>query len=254
MTKLATWNVNSLRVRLEQVLDWVDSENIEILALQETKVIDADFPSDAFLNKGFHVTFSGEKTYNGVAIISREPITDVITDLPNYPDPQRRICAATIGNLRLINLYVPNGSDLMSEKYQYKLNWLQNVHEWLKEEIKCHENLAVVGDFNIAPTDDDVYDPSTWKDCVLVSEPERQAFNSFLELGLYDSFRKHNKDQKLYSWWDYRMRGFKRNLGLRIDHILTNKNLYEKCIDSKIDINPRGMERPSDHAPVWIRY
>ena len=254
MTKLATWNVNSLRVRLEQVLDWVDSEQIDILALQETKMTDLDFPSQFFLDRGFHITYSGQKTYNGVAIISRLPIDNVITDPPNYNDPQRRILAATIDGVRIINLYIPNGSEPLSEKYEYKLNWLKHVTAWIQEEMAQNTHVVVLGDFNIAPYDLDVYNPSIWKDCILVSPPERDAFYELLNLGLLDGFRKHNLAEGLYSWWDYRAGSFHKNKGLRIDHILVSNALYEQCIESSIDINPRRASRPSDHAPVWIRY
>jgi exodeoxyribonuclease III len=254
MTKLATWNVNSIRVRLEQVLDWIECEQIDILAIQETKTLDKDFPQHVFHERGLHVIFSGQKTYNGVAIVSRFPIENIITAIPNYQDEQRRVCAVTINNVRIINLYVPNGSDLTSDKYQYKLDWLKHVTSWVREEMLAHTHLAVVGDFNIAPHDHDVYDPNIWKDCVLVSPPERKAFNDLLDLGLYDSFRKHNLANDLYSWWDYRAGSFRKNKGLRIDHILASKGLYEQCVESNIDIAPRCTERPSDHAPVWIRY
>ena len=254
MTKLATWNVNSLRVRLDQVLDWIESEEVDILALQETKIVDLDFPAQIFHERGLYVTYSGQKTYNGVAIISREPITDVITDLPDYNDPQRRICGATVNDVRIINLYVPNGSEISSDKYQYKLTWLKHVTAWIKDEMSKHTQVVVLGDFNIAPHDLDVYDPIAWKDCILVSAPEREAFSELLNLGLHDSFRKHHQIENLYSWWDYRAGSFQKNKGLRIDHILTSSKLYEQCIECEIDKNPRQASRPSDHAPVWIRY
>lgn len=252
MIKLASWNVNSLKVRLEQVLEWMDLVNIDVLALQETKMTDDVFPATAFIEKGFHVVFSGQKTYNGVAIISRQPISEVVTDVPNLLDPQRRILAATVGGIRLVNLYVPNGSAVGSEKYDYKLSWLPQVTAFLKTQLEEHAQVAVVGDFNIAPEDCDVHSPAEWEGCVLVSPLERQAFEGIINLGLYDSFRLFPQEEQSFSWWDYRAAGFRRNRGLRIDHILLNQALRERCKASIIDKEPRKVERPSDHAPVWV--
>ncbi len=252
MLKLASWNVNSLTVRLEQVLAWLESSNTDILALQETKLIDEKFPVDIFQQKGFHIVFSGQKSYNGMAIISRYPIEDVMTDLPAFSDPQRRILAATIAGIRLINLYVPNGAAVGTDKYDYKLNWLDNVTTFIQQQLKCYSRVAVVGDFNIAPEDRDVHDPQVWEGCVLVSPAERQAFTKLIALGLYDSFRKFDQDEHVFSWWDYRAAGFRRNRGLRIDHILLSEPLYLQCLESRVDIEPRRAERPSDHAPVWV--
>ncbi len=252
MLKLASWNVNSLKVRLEQVLAWLESSRVDVLALQETKLTDDQFPVAAFTERGFHVVFSGQKTYNGVAIISRLPIQDVVTDLPDFPDPQRRILAATIGDIRLVNLYVPNGSEVGSEKYHYKLTWLPAVTAFIKQQLTLHPRMAVVGDFNIAPEDRDVYDPQEWEGCVLVSPLERQAFAGLLALGLHDSFRHFAQEEKSYSWWDYRAAGFRRNRGLRIDHILLSDALLGDCLASAIDKEPRKADRPSDHAPVWV--
>lgn len=252
MLKLASWNVNSLKIRLDQVLAWLSSSNASILALQETKLIDENFPVIAFTDLGYHVAFSGQKTYNGVAIISRYPFSDVLTDIPNLEDPQRRILAVTVAGIRLINLYVPNGSEITSTKYQYKLNWLQKVTEFIQQQISIYPKLAVVGDFNIAPEDCDVHDPIAWAGCVLVSSAEREAFTRILQLGLHDSFRNFTQDEKSFSWWDYRAAAFRRNLGLRIDHILLSKSLNHSCLKSVIDKEPRKAERPSDHAPVWV--
>ncbi len=252
MLKLASWNVNSLKVRLEQVLAWLDSANVDILALQETKTVDEQFPLQAFIDRGFYVTFSGQKTYNGVAIISRQPIHDVVTDIPGFDDPQRRIMAATIGDVRLVDLYVPNGSEVGSDKYAYKLNWLEKVTDFLRQQMVIYPKMAVVGDFNVAPEDIDVHDPKAWENCVLVSPPEREAFATLLGLGFHDSFRGCNNQEQAFSWWDYRAAGFRRNLGLRIDHILLSDELIGQCIESKIDVEPRRAERPSDHAPVWV--
>lgn len=252
MLKLASWNVNSLKIRLEHVLAWLESSGADVLALQETKCIDENFPAEAFTAQGWHVVFSGQKTYNGVAIISRYPITEVLMDIPSFLDPQRRVIMATINGLRLINLYVPNGAELTSEKYRYKLDWLEKISNFIKTQLALYPKLAVVGDFNIAPEDRDVHDPLAWEGCVLVSEPERQAFRNLLSLGLVDSFRNFLQEEKAFSWWDYRAAGFRRNLGLRIDHVLLSHELNALCRQAQIDKTPRIWERPSDHAPVWV--
>ena len=251
MLKIASWNVNSLKVRLEQVLQWLETTQVDILALQETKSIDETFPADIFKERGYHVIFSGQKTYNGVAIVSRYPIKEVVTDIPELADPQRRILAATIAEIRLINLYVPNGAAVGTDKYAYKLMWLEKVTAFIKHQLGSYPHLAVVGDFNIAPEDKDVHDPEEWKDCVLVSPQERKACAELKALGLIDSFRHYAPDEQLFSWWDYRAAGFRRNRGLRIDHILLSEVLNAQCVESRIDVEPRRAERPSDHAPVW---
>lgn len=250
--KLASWNVNSLKVRLDQILDILQSSQIDILALQETKSTDPNFPLQAFHDQGFHVAFAGQKTYNGVAIISREPLHDVITDIPELIDPQRRILAATIGDVRVINLYVPNGSEVNSEKYLYKLDWLAKITTFIQQQMTKYPNVAVVGDFNIAPEDQDVHDPKEWEGCVLVSPAERDALANILALGLHDSFRLFTQPEQQFSWWDYRAAGFRRNRGLRIDLILLSNALKARCLESQIEITPRRSERPSDHAPVWV--
>lgn len=250
--KLASWNVNSLKVRLDRVLDWLESTQVDLLALQETKLLDENFPAAAFIEKGYHIVYSGQKTYNGVAVISRYPISDIITDISDLDDPQRRILAVTVSGIRLINLYVPNGAELTSDKYQYKLNWLQKVTVFIQQQMSLYPKVAVVGDFNIAPEDRDVYDPMKWEGCVLVSPAERHAFNALLQLGLHDSFRNFEQEEKAFSWWDYRAAGFRRNRGLRIDLILLSDELNRLCNQSIIDIEPRRSERPSDHAPVWV--
>lgn len=252
MFKLASWNVNSLKVRLPHVIEWLQSSQADALALQETKLTDENFPLEAFRELGYEVEFSGQKTYNGVAIISKHPMKEVVKDIPGLDDPQRRILAATIGDLRLIDLYVPNGSEPDSEKYHYKLDWLKKVTAYIKDQITKYPKLAVVGDFNIAPADIDVHDPEEWKGHVLVSPPERHAFEQILELGLMDSFRELAPEEVKYSWWDYRAAGFRRNRGLRIDHILLSQALMQHCPQSEIDVEPRKLERPSDHAPVWV--
>jgi len=252
--KIATWNVNSLRVRLPQVLQWLESAQPDFLALQETKTTDDVFPETDLLAAGYHALFSGQKTYNGVATLSRTPGRDIITDIPGLEDPQRRVLATTYGNVRLINLYVPNGESIESDKYQYKLNWLDKLAEWLKSELQQHAKLVVVGDFNIAPADADVHDPVAWKDSVLCSPAERAAFHRLLDLGLCDSFRNFEQPENSFSWWDYRMNAFRRNRGLRIDHILVSNALRDVCTSCSIDKVPRAWERPSDHTPVIAEF
>jgi exodeoxyribonuclease-3 len=250
--KLATWNVNSLKVRLPQVLDWLAANPVEVLCLQETKQQDGDFPYAELQAAGYHSAFSGQKTYNGVAILSREQAGEVQTGIPDFPDEQKRVIAATVGAVRVVCVYVPNGQSVDSDKYQYKLKWLAALRGWLEQELKRHPQLALLGDYNIAPEDRDVYDPAAWQGNVLVSEPERQEFRKLLQLGLRDSFRLFEQPDKSYSWWDYRMMAFRRNLGLRIDHILVSEALAAQCRSCMIDKTPRKLERPSDHTPVVL--
>ncbi len=252
MFKLASWNVNSLKVRLPQVLQWLSTEDVDVLALQETKMIDEDFPVKAFHELGYHLAFSGQKTYNGVALISRWPIEETVTSVPAFVDPQKRILAGTVCGLRLVNLYVPNGAMVGSDKYDYKLGWLEKVTDFIRQQLVIYPHLAVVGDFNIAPEDKDVHEPALWQDSVLVSPREREAFASLLQLGLKDSLRLKTSAGGIYSWWDYRQGAFRRNHGLRIDHVLISEELSPYCCDSQIDVAPRRDERPSDHAPVSV--
>ncbi|MCH9757452.1 MAG: exodeoxyribonuclease III [Gammaproteobacteria bacterium] len=252
MLKIASWNVNSINVRLDAVLAWFEASGTDILALQETKVPDERFPKEAFLERGYHVSFSGQKTYNGVAIISRSEIQEVVTDIEGLDDPQRRILAATVSGVRVIDLYVPNGSAVGTDKYAYKLDWLAHVSAFIKEELTRYPKLVVLGDFNIAPEDSDVHDPARWAGSVLVSAPERAAYQALLDEGLVDSFRLFEQAEQAFSWWDYRAAGFRRNHGLRIDLVLLSDALKEICVESQIDVEPRGHERPSDHAPVWV--
>lgn len=252
MFKLASWNVNSLKVRLDQVLEWLESSQVNVLALQETKLLDENFPVSAFTERGYYVVYAGQKSYNGVAVVSQYPITDVMTNIPGLDDPQRRILAVTIAGIRLINLYVPNGSELTSDKYVYKLDWLQKVTVFIEQQLRMYSKVAVVGDFNIAPENRDVHDPAEWQGGVLVSPAERQAFASLLRVGLYDSFRQFPQEEQIFSWWDYRAAGFRRNRGLRIDHVLLSQELMALCRQSKIDKEPRKVLRPSDHVPVWV--
>lgn len=247
---IATWNVNSLRVRLGHLSEWLAANAPDIVALQETKVEDPSFPVKEIMDCGYTPVFSGQKTYNGVAILAKLPAQDVVTDADGLEDSQRRILAASFGDVRVVNLYVPNGSEVGSLKYAYKLDWLEKVHAWLAAELLRHPKLVVLGDFNIAPADEDVYDPVRWKDKILCSTPERDAFKGLLDLGLSDTFRHFEQAERSFTWWDYRMNGFARNLGLRIDHILASSALMEQCDFCRVDLEPRKLERPSDHAPV----
>ncbi len=248
--KIATWNVNSLGVRLPQVLQWLASAQPDILALQEIKMLDLKFPLAEIAAAGYQAVSSGQKTYNGVAILSRLPARDIQTDLSDLQDPQRRILAASIGDVRVINLYVPNGQSVDSEKYLYKLDWLQKVTQYIQQQLTLHPKLVVLGDFNIAPEDRDVHDPKLWEGQVLCSEPERTAFRQLIQAGLCDTFRQFDQAEGLFSWWDYRMAAFRRNLGLRIDHVLASAALCAVCTACQIDKTPRSWERPSDHTPV----
>ncbi len=252
--KIATWNVNSLNVRLPHVLEWLATYEPDVLVLQEIKQVTEAFPEDAFTEVGYRSTASGQKTYNGVATICREEPLDPVTDFPGFEDPQRRILATTINGIRVVDLYVPNGQTVGSEKYAYKLSWLEALRDFLKSELENHSNLVVLGDFNIAPEDRDVYDPEKWGDSVLCSPPERRALGELLKLGLHDVFRQFDQAEKSFSWWDYRAAGFRRNAGLRIDLILASPAMAEACQASYIDKEPRTWERPSDHAPVIAEF
>ncbi|NKB46426.1 MAG: exodeoxyribonuclease III [Legionellales bacterium] len=252
--KIATWNVNSIKVRLPQVLTWLDSAQPDILALQELKVTNENFPEQAILEAGYQVVYAGQKTYNGVAILSRHSAQAVLTDIPTLVDPQRRILVASIGDVRVINLYVPNGQSIDSPKFAYKLDWLAKVGEFIQQQLTHHPRLVVLGDFNIAPMDQDVHDPAAWEGSVLVSEPERQTFADWLALGLVDSFRLFDQAERSFSWWDYRQLAFRRNRGLRIDHILVSQALVSQCRTCYIDKEPRRWERPSDHTLVVAEF
>ena len=250
--KLATWNVNSLKVRLPHVLDWLAANPVDVLCLQETKQQDSDFPQAELEAAGYYSVYSGQKTYNGVAILSRVPAGEVQIGIPGFADEQKRVIAATCGDIRVVDVYIPNGQAVDSDKYQYKLGWLNALHDWLEQELQRYPKLALLGDYNIAPEDRDVHDPKAWEGNVLVSEPERDKFRGLIELGLRDSFRLFEQEEKSFSWWDYRMMGFRRNHGLRIDHILISDPLLEQCKSCVIDKAPRKLERPSDHTPVIV--
>ena len=257
--RIASWNVNSLNVRLPHVLRWCEETQPDVLALQETKLEDAKFPLAAFEAAGYHAVASGQKTYNGVAILARAPLTAAVHGVDGYDDPQRRVLSASFGDpdaagppLRIVNLYVVNGQSVGSEKYAYKLDWLARVTAHLEAELRTHPRMVVLGDFNIAPDDRDVHDPAAWDGQVLCSAAEREALARLLGLGLHDSFRLFEQDSGHYSWWDYRQAAFRRNLGLRIDLILASEALRPACRAARIDRAPRGWERASDHAPVLL--
>jgi exodeoxyribonuclease-3 len=237
-------------VRLPHLLDWLVAQAPDIVCLQETKLEDDKFPRLELEAAGYRCASSGQKTYNGVAILSRASLAEVATGLPAFPDEQRRLIAATIGSVRVVCAYVPNGQAVDSEKYEYKLRWLEALRLWLADELKAHPRLAVLGDFNVAPADEDVHDPKAWENQVLFSPREREAFQKLLALGLKDGFRLFTQPERSFTWWDYRLNAFKRNLGLRIDHILLSSDLAWLCRASSIDVAPRRLERPSDHAPV----
>ena len=252
--KIASWNVNSMKVRMPQVLAWLEQHGPDVLVLQEIKQVSEAFPADEVSAAGYESLANGQKTYNGVATLSRNPIEDPVTEIPGFDDPQRRVLATTIGGVRVVNLYVPNGQAVGSDKYAYKLGWLAALKDYLAGELGRHRNLVVLGDFNIAPADEDVYDPEQWGDAILCSPAERAALGELLDVGLADVFRKFEQPEKSFSWWDYRAAGFRRNAGLRIDLILASPAMTEACTASYIDRDPRGWERPSDHAPVVAEF
>jgi exodeoxyribonuclease III len=248
--KIATWNVNSLKVRLPHLLQWLGDNPVDVLCVQETKLTDDKFPVAEINAAGYNVVFTGQKTYNGVAILSRHPIQDVVRNNPRFEDEQQRIIAATIEGIRIVCAYVPNGQMVGSDKYAYKLAWLEALRGWLADELSHHAQLAVLGDYNIAPADRDVHDPVLWAGQIHCSEQERAALDALVALGLADSFRLFEQADKSYSWWDYRQLAFRRNCGLRIDHILLAPALASRCVACAIDRAPRKWEQPSDHAPV----
>ena len=255
--KLATWNVNSLAVRLPHVLDWLRDSGTDVLCLQETKTPDERFPLDALRQAGFEAAFAGQPTYNGVAILTRRDTVGAPADVqrghPLRPDdPQQRLIAATIAGCRIVCAYFPNGQSVGSDKYAYKLDWIDGLVDWLRQACGTHPALALAGDFNIAPEDRDVHDPAAWAGQVLCSIPERQRFGSLLQAGLVDAFRLFEQPERSFSWWDYRAMGFRRNAGLRIDHVLLTPELARRARASSIDKGPRRLEKPSDHTPVVV--
>ena len=252
--KLAAWNVNSLKVRLPHLSDWHAQAMPDVVCLQELKLEDVKFPRAELEATGYQAAFSGQKTYNGVAILARSALSDVCMGMPGFADDHKRVIAATVSGVRVVCVYCPNGQAVGSEKYAYKLRWFEALKEYLAAEIARHPKLVVAGDFNVAPEDRDVHDPKAWEGQVLVSEPERSAWRALTALGLKDSFRLFEQPEKIYSWWDYRMLGFRRNAGLRIDHLLVSEDLARCCTSSTVDKAPRKLERPSDHAPVIAEF
>lgn len=249
--RIATWNVNSLKVRLPHVTAWLKSHAPDVLCLQETKTEDAKFPLEDIQQTGYQAVFSGQKTYNGVALLSRAPASEIQAGIPGFADEQKRVLAATYGDTRVVCVYIPNGESVESDKYQYKLKWLAALTDWLREELKKYPKLALLGDYNIAPDERDVWDAKEWEGKVLFSAPEHAAFEGLTALGLKDSFRMFEQPERSFTWWDYRMNAFRRKLGLRIDHILLSDTLAANCAACTIDIEPRKLERPSDHTPVF---
>jgi exodeoxyribonuclease-3 len=252
--KIATWNVNSLKVRLQHVIDWLATSEVDVLCLQELKLPDEKFPRAELEAVGYKSWFAGQKTYNGVAVLVRDGLAvddhDVVRNIPGFEDAQQRVVAVTVAGMRVISAYFPNGQAPGTEKFAYKLKWLDALHDWLAAELEGHPQLALLGDYNIAPEDRDVHDPAAWLGQNLVSPEERAQFVRLVELGLSDSFRRFEQPERAYTWWDYRMLGFRRNAGLRIDHILLSAPLAGRCIGCEIDKTPRGWEQPSDHTPI----
>ncbi len=252
--KIASWNVNSLNVRLPHLQRWLQDFKPDVVGLQETKLEDARFPHEALVADGYDNVFSGQKTYNGVALLAcGHEITEVQRGIPGLDDPQQRAIAATVNGVRIVDLYVVNGEAVGSEKFEYKMRWLTAVREWLGQELARHPQLVVMGDFNIAPSDLDVHDPKRWKEKILCSTPEREALGTLTSLGLHDSLRLlHPETEKQFSWWDYRLAAYQRGWGLRIDLLLVSDALKDKVSAAGIDVEPRTWERPSDHTPVWV--
>lgn len=251
--KIASWNVNSLNVRLPHLQQWLQSAAPDIVGIQETKLEDAKFPDGELAGIGYRSVFAGQKTYNGVAILSREAAQDVQVGIPGFEDEQKRVIAATVGEVRIVNLYVVNGQDVGTDKYAYKLRWLDAVHDWLAAELQRHPKMVVLGDFNIAPDERDVHDAAIWNENhILTSTAERAGLRKLEALGLHDAFRLHHDEAGVFSWWDYRAAAFRRNLGLRIDLTLVSDALRPRAAAADIDREPRTWERPSDHAPAWV--
>ncbi len=250
--RLATWNVNSLTVRLPQVLEWLASAAPDVLVLQETKLTDEKFPHGDFAAAGWQVQWFGQKTYNGVALISRGPATDIVRNIPGLGDEQARVIAGTVAGVRCIGAYFPNGQAPDSDKFAYKMRWLEALREWVRAELTAHPGLVLMGDFNIAPEDRDVYDPVAWAGQIHCTPEERAHFQALVALGLHDAFRLFDQAPRSWSWWDYRNLAFRKNQGLRIDHILVSDALRPKVQACSIDKAPRKNERPSDHAPVIV--
>ncbi|TWH99946.1 exodeoxyribonuclease III [Luteimonas cucumeris] len=253
--KIASWNVNSLNVRLPHLEQWLRDAAPDVVGIQETKLEDNRFPDTVLAGLGYRSVFAGQKTYNGVALLARgHAPEDVCIGIPGFDDVQRRVIAATVDGVRVVNLYVVNGQDVGTDKYDYKLRWLSAVHDWLAGELRAHPRLVVLGDFNIAPDERDVHDAAVWNDDhILSSRAERDALRRLLALGLHDAYRLHHQEAGVFSWWDYRQAAFRRNLGLRIDLTLVSDALRGQAVAAGIDREPRTWDRPSDHAPAWVQ-
>lgn len=252
--RIGTWNVNSLRVRLPHLLDWLATDPVDVLGIQEIKLQDEQFPREELAAAGWQAVWNGQKTYNGVAILSRRPIEAVSRDIPAFADEQKRVIAATVGGVRVVCVYVVNGQALGSEKYAYKLRWLAALRDYLRSEAERNPQLVVVGDYNIAPAPEDTHDPALWEGNILCSDAERTAFRELLALGLSDTAAMCPPDGTRFTWWDYRQAAFRRNLGLRIDHVLASPALALRLQSCRVDLAPRRLERPSDHAPVIAEF
>jgi exodeoxyribonuclease-3 len=248
--RIATWNVNSLRIRLPHLLDWLRAQQPDVMCLQETKTEDQNFPLAEIQAAGYQAVYCGQKAYNGVAILARSALTDVQHGIPEFADDPKRVIAATVGDIRVLCLYAPNGEAPGTEKYAYKLRWYHALTSWLQKELPRRPRLVVLGDLNIAPEPRDVHDPKRWEGKIHFSEPERAAFREVVQTGLKDAFRLFDQPEKQFTWWDYRLKAFERGWGLRIDHILLSPALAAICKACGIDTEPRKRERPSDHAPV----
>lgn len=250
---ITSWNVNSLNVRLPQVLEYLNQYQPDVIALQETKCVDEKFPEQLLQEQGYHTIYTGQKTFNGVAILSRHPLKKEQSQLPNFADEQKRFMTSTINGIHIVNVYVPNGQSIDSDKYHYKLEWLRQLQLYCQQALVQYPYVIVLGDFNIAPEDRDVHEPKAWKGQVMVSEVERAAFSQLLSLGFLDAYRLFHDEADHYTWWDYRQGAFRRNHGLRIDHILISHSLKSYCTQSEIDISWRKLERPSDHVPISLQ-
>jgi exodeoxyribonuclease III len=254
LARVASWNVNSLRVRLPHLSQWLAANPVDVLAIQETKVPDAEFPFAEIAALGYQCVASGQKSYNGVALLARQNHSEVTPDIPGFDDEHKRVLASTVDGVRIIDVYVPNGQALDSPKFAYKLQWLSALRDYLDKQLAAYPRLVVLGDFNIAPEDRDVHHPEEWAGGTHVSAAEREALRSVTGLGLVDVFRRYDQPEKSYTWWDYRAAAFRRNHGLRIDIVLASAGLAERCIGCRIDRTPRTLERPSDHAPVIAEF
>lgn len=254
--RIATWNVNSLNVRLPHVLAWLEANPVEVLALQELKLTDDKFPGQQLMQAGYHAVSNGQPTYNGVALLARDKLQDPVADIPGLDDAQKRVIAATVNGVRIICVYCPNGAALDSDKYPYKLDWFEHLRDYVANEMQQHDRLVVLGDYNVAPRPEDTHDPARWEGGILCSPPERAALQSLLDLGLTDTWRlfPDREERRRFTWWDYRNGGWARNAGLRIDHILASRPLADACTGCKAFVGERGRKRPSDHVPVVAEF